>query len=163
MDIRDTVECKISDVPLTRSRFLKLASLGPPMAAMGLPHRADAAERTAAEMANLALVTDFCNSFAGRDMRKIAAFLADDCAYRIIETAPPARGKDAIERIRSYVDRSARIELKILESWVKGPVVVNERIDSFEPAPPNSPYHLTGVFFVRGGKIAEWTDYLIRP
>jgi limonene-1,2-epoxide hydrolase len=132
-------------------------------AAMALPHRTDAAERTAAEIVNLRLVTDFCDSFAGRDMAKIAAFLSDDCAYRIIETAPPARGKDAIERIRSYVERSTRIELKILESWVKGPVVVNERIDSFQPALPNSPYHLTGVFFVRGGKIAEWTDYLIRP
>jgi limonene-1,2-epoxide hydrolase len=153
-----------SDLSLTRGRFLKLASLAPPLAAaMGLSRRADAAERTAAETANLGLVTDFCRTFAGRDMAKIAAFLADDCAYRIMETAPPARGKDAIERIRSYVERSTMIEFKILQSWVKGPVVVNERIDSFEPPPPNSPYHLTGVFFVRGGKIAEWTDYLIRP
>ena len=152
------------DVSLTRTRFLKLASFGTPLAAaMGLPRPADAAKRTAAETVNLRLVTDFCGAFGGRDMAKIAAFLADDCAYRIMETAPPARGKDAIERIRSYVERSTKIELKILQSWVKGPVVVNERIDSFEPTLPNSPYHLTGVFFVRGGKIAEWTDYLIRP
>lgn len=152
------------DVSLTRSRFLKLASLGPSLAAgMGLLRRADAAERTATETVNLGLVTDFCGSFASRDMTKIASFLTDDCAYRIMETAPPARGKDAIERIRSYVERSTGIELKILQSSVMGPVVINERIDSFEPAPPNSPYHLTGVFFVRGGKIAEWTDYLIRP
>jgi limonene-1,2-epoxide hydrolase len=109
------------------------------------------------------VVTDFCDSFARRDMSKITSFMADDFAYRIVETAPVARGKDAIERIRSYVERSTRIEFKILESWVKGPVVVNERIDSFEPAPPNSPYHLTGMFFVTNGKIAEWTDYLIRP
>lgn len=112
---------------------------------------------------NLRLLTDFCRSFASRDMAKIASFLTDDCAYRIMETAPPARGKDAIERIRSYVERSTRVELKIVQSSTMGPVVINERIDSFDPAPPNSPYHLTGVFFVRGGKIAEWTDYLIRP
>src|SRR5579863_3150706 len=92
------------DVSLTRGRFLKLASLGSPLvAAMGLPGRADAAKRTAAEKMNLGLVTDFCGSFAARDMAKIATFLADDCAYRIIETAPPARGKEAVERIRSYV------------------------------------------------------------
>jgi limonene-1,2-epoxide hydrolase len=152
------------DVSLTRGRFLKLASLGSPLpAAVGLSSRADGAERTASEIVNLGIVTDFCASFAGRDMARIAAFLADDCAYRIMETAPPARGKDAVERIRSYVERSTKIEFKILQSWVKGPVVVNERIDSFEPPPPNSPYHLTGVFFVRGGKIAEWTDYVIRP
>jgi limonene-1,2-epoxide hydrolase len=142
---------------VTRNRFLKLASIVP------LLPRADAAERTAVETANLRVVTDFCGSFAGRDMTKISAFLAEDCAYRIMDTAPPARGKDAIERIRSYVERSTRIEFRILQSSVMGPVVINERVDSFDPAPPNSPYHLTGVFFVRGGKIAEWTDYIIRP
>lgn len=69
-----------SEVLLTRSRFLKLASLGPPLAAaIGLSRGADAAERTSAEIVNLRLVTDFCGSFAGRDMAKIAAFLADDC------------------------------------------------------------------------------------
>ncbi len=141
-----------------------MASLAPPLAAaLGLSRPADAAERTAAETMNLRLLTDFCRSFASRDMAKIASFLTDDCAYRIMETAPPARGKDAIERIRSYVERSTRVELKIVQSSAMGPVVINERIDSFDPAPPNSPYHLTGVFFVRGGKIAEWTDYLIRP
>jgi limonene-1,2-epoxide hydrolase len=142
----------------TRGRFLGAGVV----AALGLPRVGAAAEPTAAEKANLALVTDFCTSFASRDMTRIAAFLADTCVYRITETAPPARGKDAIERIRSYMERSTKIEFKILESWVKGPVVVNERIDSFEPALPRSPYHLTGVFFVKDGKIAEWTDYDIR-
>ena len=96
-------------------------------------------------------------------MGKIATFLAEDCVYRVVETAPPARGKkDTLEQIRRYVVVSKKIEIKILESWVKGPVVVNERIDSFDPPFPNSPFHLTGMFFVKDGKIAEWTDYLIR-
>ncbi|HXP83606.1 MAG TPA: limonene-1,2-epoxide hydrolase family protein [Bryobacteraceae bacterium] len=142
----------------TRGRFLG-AGLA---AALGLSRRADAAEPTAAEKANLALVTDFCASFAGRDMSKIAAFMADDCVYRVTETTPPVRGKDAIERIRTYVERSTKIEFKILESWVKGSVVVNERIDGFVSPQRTNAYHLTGVFFVKDGKIAEWTDYGIR-
>ena len=142
---------------MTRGRFLGTGLA----AAVALPRLA-VAETTAAEKANLKLVTDFCASFATRDMAKIASFLAEDCVYRVTETTPPARGKDAVERMRTYVERSTKIEFKILESWVKGAVVVNERIDSFEPAPPRSPYHLTGVFFVRDGKIAEWTDYGIR-
>lgn len=151
------------EISLTRSRFIQQAGLGF-AAALGLSRSALAAAPNAAEALNLKLVTDFCDAFAGRDMARIAAFLSDDCVYRISETAPPARGKKAaVERIRSYVERSTRIELKILDSWVKGPVVVNERIDSFEPPFPNSPFHLTGVFFVKDGKIAEWTDYLIRP
>ena len=148
---------RLRRIEVTRAEFLA-AGLG---IAVILPRTA-AAETTSAEKANLALVTDFCASFASRDMSKIAAFLADNCVYRVTETAPPVMGKDAIERMRTYVERSTKIEFKILDSWVKGPVVVNERIDSFEPAPPRSPYHLTGVFFVRDGKIAEWTDYSIR-
>ena len=41
-----------------------------------------AAERTAAEEMNLALVADFCAAFAARDMTKIASYLASDCSYR---------------------------------------------------------------------------------
>jgi limonene-1,2-epoxide hydrolase len=143
---------------ISRGGFLAAGLAG----ALALPRRAAAAAPTAEEKANLALVTAFCASFAGRDMTKIASFLADNCVYRVTETTPPLSGKDAIERIRTYVDRSTKIEFKILESWAKGSIVVNERIDSFEPAPPRSPYHLTGVFFVKGGKIAEWTDYGFR-
>jgi limonene-1,2-epoxide hydrolase len=142
----------------TRGRFLG-AGLA---AALGLPRGGAAAEPTAEEKANLNLVTDFCASFASREMSKIASFLANDCVYRITETAPPARGKDAVERIRTYVERSTKIEFKILESWVKGSVVVNERIDSFESPQRNNSYHLTGVFFVKDGKFAEWSDYGIR-
>jgi limonene-1,2-epoxide hydrolase len=121
------------------------------------------------EEANLALVADFCAAFATRDMTKIASHLAPNCSYRITETSMPAVGAAAVERIKSYVDRSSRIDFKILDSWARGPMVINERIDSFtRPAATQgekdaSPaYHLVGVFFIKDGKIAEWTDYGIR-
>jgi limonene-1,2-epoxide hydrolase len=81
----------------------------------------------------------------------------------------PAVGAAAVERIKSYVDRSSKIDFKILDSWARGPMVINERIDSFtrpaatqmeKDATPS--YHLVGVFFIKDGKIAEWTDYGIR-
>jgi limonene-1,2-epoxide hydrolase len=139
---------------MTRSQFLLTG------AAFAIP--VAAAEPTAAEKANLALVTDFCAAFASRDMTKIASFLALDCSYRITETAMPASGPAAVERIRSYVERSSKIEFKILDSWARGPMVINERIDSFTRADGNPAYHLVGVFFIKAGKIAEWTDYGIR-
>jgi len=143
---------------LTRGGFL---TTGLTAAALGLTRRA-AAEVSPLERANLELVTAFCNSFAGRDMTKIASFLADTCVYRVTETAPPLQGRDAVERIRTYVVAAETIEFKILESWVKGPVVVNERVDAFVSPQRKISFHLTGVFFVSGGKIAEWTDYVIR-
>src|SRR5690349_11724682 len=107
---------------MTRSQFLLSG------AALALP--AMAAEPTSAEKANLALVADFCAAFSTRDMAKIESFLAPNCSYRITETAIPAIGAAAIERIASYVQRSSKIEFKILDSWARGPMVINERIDS---------------------------------
>jgi limonene-1,2-epoxide hydrolase len=129
-------------------------------AAMAIP--AMAAEPTAAEKANLALVADFCAAFATRDMTKIASYLAPNCSYRLTETAPPVVGPAAVERIRSYVDQSSKIEFKILDSWARGPMVINERVDSFTRATSSPAYHLVGVFFIKDGKIAEWIDYGIR-
>src|SRR5215831_19790468 len=79
-----------------------------------VPPAVKAAEPTAAEKANLDLVTRFCESFASRDMAKITAFLSPDVVYRITDTVPAVKGAEAIGRIRSYVERSTAIEFKIL-------------------------------------------------
>ncbi len=129
-------------------------------AAFAIP--AMAAEPTTAEKANLALVAEFCAVFATRDMTKIASYLAPNCSYRITETAMPAVGPAAVERIKSYVERSSKIEFKVLDSWARGPMVVNERIDSFTRPDASPAYHLVGVFFIKDGTIAEWIDYGIR-
>jgi limonene-1,2-epoxide hydrolase len=127
-----------------------------------LPLTVHAAEPTAAEKANLDVVTRFCESFATRDMAKITSFLSPDVVYRLTDSVPAVKGEAAIARIRAYVDRSTSIEFKILDSWVRGSVVVNERVDSFTRADGNVAYHLTGVFLVKDGKVIEWSDYSIR-
>jgi limonene-1,2-epoxide hydrolase len=139
---------------MTRSQFLITG------AALAIP--AMATEPSPGEKANLALVTDFCLAFATRDMAKITSYLASNCSYRITETAMPAVGPAAVERIKSYVERSSKIEFKILDSWARGPMVINERIDSFTRPDANPTFHLVGIFFIKDGKIAEWTDYGIR-
>jgi limonene-1,2-epoxide hydrolase len=139
---------------MTRSQFL----LG--STALALP--AGAAEATTEEKMNIAVVNAFCAAFATRDMANIAAFLAPSCSYRMTETMPPAVGAAAVERIKSYVERSSKIEFKVLDTWARGPMVMNERIDSFTRSGQNPAYHLVGVFFIQDGKIAEWADYSIR-
>lgn len=120
------------------------------------------AEPAAAEKDNLDLVTRFCESFATRNMEKISAFLSPDLVYRITDTAPAVKGAEAFARIRAYVERSTSIEFKILDSWARGSVVANERVDSFVRPEGKVAYHLTGVFLVKDGKIVEWADYGIR-
>jgi limonene-1,2-epoxide hydrolase len=141
---------------MTRHSFLRT------LAFALVPLAAHAAELTATEKANLDLVTRFCQAFATRDMAKISEFLSPDVVYRITDTAPAAKGPEAIARIRSYVERSTAIDFKILDSWARGSVVVNERIDAFTRPEGNVAYHLTGVFVVKDGKIVEWADYSIR-
>jgi limonene-1,2-epoxide hydrolase len=126
------------------------------------PLTGNAAEPTATEKANLDLVTRFCESFVTRDMAKITAFLSPDVVYRLTDTVPAVKGAEAVARIRAYVERSSVIDFKILDSWARGSVVVNERIDAFTRPEGNVSYHLTGVFLVKDGKIIEWADYGIR-
>lgn len=124
--------------------------------------RSPAADLSPVEKSNLDVVTRFCESFATRDMAKISAFLSPDVVYRITDNVPAAKGADALARIKSYVERSTAVDFKILDSWARGSVVVNERIDSFTRSDGNVAYHLTGVFVVKDGKIVEWSDFSIR-
>src|SRR5665213_957016 len=122
--------------------------------------RADAAtEWTPAEKANVDAVTAFCAAWPSHDVAKIMSFFADPCAYRVTETREPAKGREAVTaRITSFVGRVQ--EFKVLDTFAKGPMVFNERIDSFATGALRS-WHGVGVFFLKDGKIVEWYDYTI--
>src|SRR5262249_34090686 len=144
-----------------RRRFLALAALGTGALAGGaLP--VVAAELTPAEQANLKLVTDFCAAWSTRDMARILPFLADDCVYRMTETAPPVNGHDGVvQRLKQWLDDASLVEFKILDAKVSGPIVITHRIDRFLTKQPLT-WEGVGVFFVKDGKIKEWSDYTMR-
>jgi len=120
---------------------------------------ADAAEMTADEKANVKIVNDFCAAWPSRDLSKVMAFFPDNGAYRMTETTEPAKGKDAVTaRVKSIIDRVVKFE--VLDTWARGPMVMNERIDRFSGGPLKA-WHGVGVFFVKDGKIVEWYDYTI--
>ena len=141
----------------TRRNALTTASLG--LAAFAT--RAEAATYwTPAEKANVDAVTAFCAAWPSHDVTKIMSFFADPCAYRVTETQEPAKGREAVTaKIASFVDRVQ--EFKVLETLAKGPMVFNERIDSFGSGALKS-WHGVGVFFLKDGKIVEWYDYTIQ-
>jgi len=139
----------------TRRNALTTASLG--IAAFAT--RAQAAEWTPAEKANVDAVNAFCAAWPSHDVAKIMSFFADPCAYRVTETQEPAKGREAVTaKIASFVDRVQ--EFKVLDTFAKGPMVFNERIDSFASGALRS-WHGVGVFFLKDGKIVEWYDYTI--
>jgi len=130
-------------------------------AALG-PAAASAAEPTASEKANMNVVTDFCAAFSVGDVDKIMAFFADPCSYRAIETMDPTKGFAAVkERIAGLVQSADRFD--VLDTFARGPMVFNERIDYFKPGSrfPFRSWRGVGVFFLKDGKLVEWQDFTI--
>jgi limonene-1,2-epoxide hydrolase len=151
---------------IVRRTFLEAAALGAVTASMGLWPDAEAGAQavpSAAERATLKTVTDFCDAWASKDFAKILPFLADDAVYRMSETTPAVTGHAGVrDRLGSWLESSDRIEFKILSSSVKGPIVINHRIDSFVSTKRPLTWEGVGVFFVKDGTIKEWSDYTIR-
>jgi limonene-1,2-epoxide hydrolase len=136
-----------------------LVTGGAAVAAAGYARGLEASEWTPLEQANVKIVNDFCAAWPSHDLTKIMSFFADAGAYRMTETVEPAKGRDAVAtRIRSFLDRVERFE--VLETFARGPMVFNERIDHFSSGTLKA-WHGVGVFFVKDGKIVEWSDYTI--
>ena len=121
-----------------------------------------AAEPTAAEKANLDVVNQFCAAWKSRDAAKIGAFLHDTCVVRFTasrDEAKPVLGRQGVtDQIGKYL-AGGPIEFLVQESYVKGPLVINRRVDTVTMASGKRDIQVVGVFFLRGGKIKEWLDF----
>ena len=118
-----------------------------------------AAAPTPAEQANIKTVNDFCAAWPSHDLDRLLAFFADSGAYRMTETMEPAKGREALSaRMKTIVNHVVRFE--VLDTWARGPMVINERIDTFTDFQLKS-WRGVGVFFLQDGKIVEWYDYTI--
>ncbi|NQV70881.1 MAG: nuclear transport factor 2 family protein [Pseudohongiella sp.] len=130
------------------------------MALAGMARSANAAELTSDEQANVQLVNDFCATWPSHDLGNIMAFFADDGAYRMTETTELADGRDAVSaRIQTIINNVDRFE--VLDTFARGPMVINERIDYFSDFALKT-WHGVGVFFIRDEKIVDWYDYTIK-
>jgi len=145
-----------------RRTFLKRAGLGA-LTPLAFAAQASAAEWTPAEKANVQLVTDFCASWSTRDLAQVVPRFAGTGVYRMSETTPPVTGHAGLtERLGSWMRSSDRIVFEILATFATGPIVINHRIDRFESKTRPLTWEGVGVFFVKDGKIQEWSDYTIR-
>ena len=139
----------------TRRQAITAAALG--TLAAGYPLSLQGAKQTAQEKANIQVVKDFCEAWPAHDVGKIMSYFADNCAYRPLETMETVKGRDAVEKeIKRFVNNVERFE--ILETWARGPMVIDQRIDHFTRFQIKA-WHGTGVFFLKDGKIVEWFDY----
>ena len=157
------MDAQHSDDRVERRTVLGTAAGLGALMTLGVANAAHAAELSDAEKANVKLVGDFCAAWATRDFAKVLPFLADDSSYRMSETTPAVTGHAGVrERLGSWIESSQQIEFKILDTYAKGPMVVNHRVDRFVSTTRPLTWEGVGVFFVKDGKIKEWFDYTIR-
>lgn len=148
-----------------RREFMVLGGLGAAALAMGggaaMAAETDAASK-AHEEANIKVVNDFCAAWDTMDAEKLAAFWDDKITFRIIEGQPRVEGKAALtEGTKQYLATRKKAHFEVLRSAAMGNLVINERIDHFTREDGEDAFHVTGMFFVRGGKIVEWQDYTV--
>ena len=142
----------------TRRRFLATGAIG--ACATLVAGRAEAAEPTAAEKANIKVVTDFCAAWLTHDSNKVNAFLADNFAMRWSERGMWTVGRDACAaKIKQLIDGAEKVELQLLDTYARGPMVLNERMDKTTKQGKTNSFHLVGIFIVKDGKLTEWSDY----
>jgi limonene-1,2-epoxide hydrolase len=125
-----------------------------------VPHVAGAAQANNANETGVRIVTDFCAAVSKLDPAAMRPFLADDVVYRMTETTPPIVGVEKVLNAYTKLNATA-IEFKVLETLTLGPIVINRRVDRFVSPRPFT-WEGVGVFFVKDGRIKEWSDYTTR-
>ncbi len=122
-----------------------------------------AVELSAVEQANVKVVNDMCAAWvAPLDSAKLGALLANDCVFRASETTPPKIGRATVlEFIEGIMDDVTHCEFEVGDTFARGSIVAHERWDRFVRPTRKSEWHVIGVFYVKDGLIAEWSDYII--
>jgi limonene-1,2-epoxide hydrolase len=152
---------KTSDRRVNRRSFLAAGSIGA-MASVALPREAAAIQLSTEEQANLTAVNDFCAAFAmPLEWDTIASFLSADCKYRASQDIPMVEGPEAIVGLlKGFLGNATSVEFEMLDTWARGPVVVNDRVDRFVMPTGTVEFPVVGIFYMVDGKIVEWTDYV---
>ncbi|MCB9726109.1 MAG: nuclear transport factor 2 family protein [Spirochaetaceae bacterium] len=107
------------------------------------------------------IVRDFCAAWGRADLDAIMGAFAEDAVYHNIPLEPCV-GKGAIKGfIEGFLSTSpGGIDFDIRHQVVKGNVVMNERVDTFEMEGRRTPIPVCGVFELDDeGRIVAWRDY----
>ena len=143
---------------IDRRSFVAMAGFG--VAGLGVAGT-QAAEQTATEKANIKVVTDMYASWGVPfSAARIGAFLADNCVRGGDEIV--FKDKAAVlDDLQKRYGQILECELRILQSWARGPVVTNERIDRIKYPDRTTVAHVVGAYNIKNGKIVEWRYFAV--
>ena len=106
------------------------------------------------------LVTALIKANEARDIDALLAVLTEDARY---ENVPMSvlTGHDEIKAmLEGFLGSAKEVAWEVLHQVEQGNVVMNERVDRFVMADGKKiSIRVAGLFEIRDGKIAVWTDY----
>lgn len=112
-------------------------------------------------MSNSDIITDFCATWAKKDLEALMEFFTDDAIYHNIPMDPPAVGTDEIRAIiDSFTSAPETVEFVVHNQAENAEgVVMNERTDNFLIGESTISLRVMGTFELENGKIKHWRDY----
>jgi len=117
------------------------------------------------EKANILLVDQFCQGWEAMDLPAVLATMKTDAIYRQSQDTPAVTGHQGIyDLMQPWIESSHKITYEVLETFARGPVVINRRIDIYHSN--DDQRHLewegVGLFLIEDGLIREWQDFTMR-
>ena len=105
------------------------------------------------------VVNAFCAAL-NEDLESSLVYIADDCVYQNMPF-PPVHGPAGVrDTLAGFFKLTGPVRIETLHQVAVGKLVMNERLDYFEP-PGGRAFGLpvAGVFEVENGRITAWRDY----
>lgn len=105
------------------------------------------------------VVNAFCAAL-NEDLESSLVYIADDCVYQNMPF-PPVRGPAGVrDTLAGFFKLTGPVRIETLNQIAVGKLVMNERLDFFEP-PGGRAFGLpvAGVFEVENDRITAWRDY----
>lgn len=105
------------------------------------------------------LVSQFCAAWANGDADELMEFFTEDAVYHNVPMDP----LEGAETIRGFLEgffaSSGGVVFETHLQVAGGNVVMNERTDFINNADGQMALPVCGVFELRDGRIARWSDY----
>jgi limonene-1,2-epoxide hydrolase len=106
------------------------------------------------------VVGQFIAAVESKDVPAAVALAAPDISYENVPISP-VKGRDALAAtLQAYLAPAQGVEWRIIEQWVVGTTVINERLDRFQIGSGWLELPVAGIFKIDGNEqIALWRDY----
>ena len=94
------------------------------------------------------------------DLESALKYISDDCVYQNMPFDPVIGPQGVRDTLAGFFEVTGPVRIETLRQVSSGNLVMNERIDHFDP-PSGKAFGLpvSGAFEVKGEKITAWRDY----